>query len=307
MAQARAEGRRTLAVAAEQENIAHIEENHSKLVEAEAEVPKAIAAAFRDGALGILDYYPPPQRPGRHRHADRHRPCRPGARQGGSVHMTPLAFLFADGSWFGLAIFILFVIFSVLSKATGKLQEAQKEAMRRARTNPPQGPKRASGSLEDEIAEFLRRAVEGPKAGPARPPKSKPPPPLTVQEAVPPQPTAKAGAATVADHVRERFGRAQFDTPSVSTLEPGAGQAEREAKKGRRADFPREVGRLTAGTRETAAPPAVVEAPVPADRLAADPVLNAAAIAALLKNPATLRQTILASEILRRPEERWTR
>ncbi len=57
VARARAEGRRTLAVAAEQENIARIEENRAKLVEAEAEVPKAIAAAFRDGTLGILDYY----------------------------------------------------------------------------------------------------------------------------------------------------------------------------------------------------------------------------------------------------------
>jgi len=57
VARARAEGRRTLAVAAEQENIARIEENRAKVVEAEAEVPKAIAAALRDGTLGILDYY----------------------------------------------------------------------------------------------------------------------------------------------------------------------------------------------------------------------------------------------------------
>lgn len=57
VARARAEGRRALAVAAEQEKIAHIEENRAKLVEAEAEVPKAIAEAFRGGVLGILDYY----------------------------------------------------------------------------------------------------------------------------------------------------------------------------------------------------------------------------------------------------------
>jgi len=57
VARARAEGRRALAVAAEQESIAQIEENRSKLVEAEAQVPKAIAQAFRDGVLGILDYY----------------------------------------------------------------------------------------------------------------------------------------------------------------------------------------------------------------------------------------------------------
>ncbi len=37
--------------------IASIEESRAKLVEAEAEVPKAIAQAFTDGTLGIMDYY----------------------------------------------------------------------------------------------------------------------------------------------------------------------------------------------------------------------------------------------------------
>ncbi len=54
---AKAEGRRAMAVAAEQERIAQIEENRAKVVEAEAEVPKAIAHAFRGGKLGIMDYY----------------------------------------------------------------------------------------------------------------------------------------------------------------------------------------------------------------------------------------------------------
>ncbi|OHB85556.1 MAG: hypothetical protein A2V98_20145 [Planctomycetes bacterium RBG_16_64_12] len=57
VARANAEGRRAMAVAAEQENIALIEENRAKVVEAEAQVPKAIAQAFREGTLGIMDYY----------------------------------------------------------------------------------------------------------------------------------------------------------------------------------------------------------------------------------------------------------
>ncbi len=57
VARANAEGRRALAVAEEQEMIAQIEESRSKVVEAEAEVPKAISQAFRDGRLGLLDYY----------------------------------------------------------------------------------------------------------------------------------------------------------------------------------------------------------------------------------------------------------
>ncbi|MHC4403002.1 MAG: flotillin-like protein FloA [Planctomycetota bacterium] len=54
---AKAEGRRAMAVAAEQENVAQIEESRAKVVEAEAEVPKAIAEAFRKGSLGIMDFY----------------------------------------------------------------------------------------------------------------------------------------------------------------------------------------------------------------------------------------------------------
>jgi len=57
VARARAEGRRAMAVAAEQEKQAEIEKSRAALVEAEAEVPKAMAEAFRTEKLGILDYY----------------------------------------------------------------------------------------------------------------------------------------------------------------------------------------------------------------------------------------------------------
>jgi uncharacterized protein YqfA (UPF0365 family) len=57
VARARAEGRRAMAVAQEQEMIAKMEESRAQVVEAEAEVPMAIADSFRDGHLGIMDYY----------------------------------------------------------------------------------------------------------------------------------------------------------------------------------------------------------------------------------------------------------
>ena len=57
VARARAEGRRAMAIAAEQEMLAQIEESRAKLVEAEAEVPRAMAESFRSGRLGIMDYY----------------------------------------------------------------------------------------------------------------------------------------------------------------------------------------------------------------------------------------------------------
>lgn len=57
VAQAEAEKRRAAAVAKEQEMTALVQENRAKVVLAEAEVPLAIANAFRDGRLGIMEYY----------------------------------------------------------------------------------------------------------------------------------------------------------------------------------------------------------------------------------------------------------
>ena len=57
IAQAKAEERRAMAIALEQENKAKAQEARARVIEAEAEVPKAMAEAFRNGNLGIMDYY----------------------------------------------------------------------------------------------------------------------------------------------------------------------------------------------------------------------------------------------------------
>jgi len=57
IAQAKAEERRAMAVAREQEMKAEVVEMRAKVVEAEAEVPRALSQAFREGKLGVMDYY----------------------------------------------------------------------------------------------------------------------------------------------------------------------------------------------------------------------------------------------------------
>jgi uncharacterized protein YqfA (UPF0365 family) len=57
VAQAKAEERRAVARAVEQEEVAHVQASRAEVVLAEAEVPMAIAEAFRNGKLGLLDYY----------------------------------------------------------------------------------------------------------------------------------------------------------------------------------------------------------------------------------------------------------
>jgi uncharacterized protein YqfA (UPF0365 family) len=57
IAQAKAEERRAMAVALEQEMVAKAQEARAKVIEAEVEIPLAMADAFRQGNLGIMDYY----------------------------------------------------------------------------------------------------------------------------------------------------------------------------------------------------------------------------------------------------------
>lgn len=57
IAQAKAEERRAMAVATEQEMKARTQEMRAVVIEAEAEVPKAMAEALRSGKLGVMDYY----------------------------------------------------------------------------------------------------------------------------------------------------------------------------------------------------------------------------------------------------------
>ncbi|MDB5048332.1 MAG: hypothetical protein JWO30_1403 [Fibrobacteres bacterium] len=57
IAQAKAEERRAMAIAHEQEMIARVAEMRAKVVEAEAQIPIAMAEAFRSGNLGVMDFY----------------------------------------------------------------------------------------------------------------------------------------------------------------------------------------------------------------------------------------------------------
>ena len=57
IAQAKAEERRAMAGAREQEMKALVQEMRARVVEAEAEVPKAIASALNSGKIGVMDYY----------------------------------------------------------------------------------------------------------------------------------------------------------------------------------------------------------------------------------------------------------
>jgi hypothetical protein len=229
--------------------------------------------------------------------------------------MIPRGVVFADGEWIGIVVFVIFVVFSVLSQLAGKLKDVQREVARRGRANPPDHFPKPADPLEDEIAEFLRRAAERQKpAQPDRPAPRPAPSPPAAEEAMrpfrpPPVPSVPAGEPaaqeSVAEHVRDRFGRPQFGQVGSAGLGHEVAQADEKVDERFREKFGRQVSRLASVPGEAAAGAVAVEPAVPADRVAAPPAFDAASVAAMLTNPATLRQVILASEILHRPEERW--
>jgi hypothetical protein len=234
--------------------------------------------------------------------------------------MNPIGLPLADADMVWAVIVIAFVVISALSQLAGKWKEAQKEVARRARANQPEGIPAPRDPLEDEIAEFLKRAAQRQK--PAQAERPTPPSPAPVSEAMrpfrppPPKPVLEAAEAevvlaedaeqeSVAEHVRDRFDRPQFGRVGSAGLGKEAAQADEKAGERLREKFGHQVSRLAGVSGEAAAMPVATEPTVPADRIAAPPAVSAASMAALLANPGTLRQAILVSEILHRPEERW--
>jgi hypothetical protein len=230
----------------------------------------------------------------------------------------------ADVVW--VVIVLIFVVVSFLSQLAGKWKEVQKEASRRARANLPQGQPKPGGSLDDEIAEFLRRAAERQKPAQADRPAAPPAPsPAVVDEAMrpfraPPRgpigrpspaepevPVAVPVDESVAEHVRERFARPQFGQVGSAGLGKEVAQTDEVVDQRLRKKFGHGVSRLAGVPGEAAEAPAAVEPAATVDLPAAPAASDAATVAALLANPATLRHAILVSEILRRPEERWHR
>jgi hypothetical protein len=176
------------------------------------------------------------------------------------------------------------------------------------RPDPPPGNR---NPLADEIEAFLRdaaqkrgRAYSPPRtpASGARPPAGRPAPPPSqpIQAEMIDQPRS-----SVAEDVQRHAARRRVGTPEAQ-LGKDVSQVSRSVQTHMKETFDHSVGHL-ATMPSSLAPPRAAELPSsPVDRVVdAAPAVLAWQIAELICNPATLRQTILLSEILHRPEERW--
>jgi hypothetical protein len=215
-----------------------------------------------------------------------------------------IGFLLAAGADFLITVLVFAVIFilSLVGKFVEKLGQAQKRPP--AKPNVP----RAGDPLADEIGEFLKRAAERQAPGRARVPQKRPrpagqpkprPADVVMAEAV-----AGPREESVAEHVRDHL--APLPARPISSAELGKGVVEEDKKIEQRLhqEFDHRLGRLTGPTEETARPKTVETAPQ-IETVQAAPGSMLADLTDLLANPATLRQAIIAAEILNRPAERW--
>ena len=284
VARANAEGRRAMAVAEEGEMIAQIEQSRAKVLEAEAEVPKAIAEAFNSEKTDLDGVLQAPQHSGRYRHAFRHRQGRHDAnREENDLTMTSL---FAAGIDFGV-IEVILVLAALIIGGLARLVGLHGPVQPPVRPPPPARP--TPPDVAAEIDEFLRRAAQrrNPQAAPPRPPAPQPggagsqrPQPQPVRaEAVPAQPVRAEVVAEqpvggeVADHVKKYLDSQSFDSRAGELGREVVQTVNREIDQHLRQVFDHSVSRFAAQPGEAAAVPvtegtgaAATAAEVPAEQ-----------------------------------------
>ncbi len=214
---------------------------------------------------------------------------------------------FPFGDFGGVASAIIFIVFALLS-ALGHLASRNREEPQRPGQRPGGPPRPPSDPLAEEIREFLERAQRRragrPAGGPPRPVPPTRQGPTPAAEFVEPEVVAPGGS-TVAQHVSTYLGTPKFGQVGSQDLGWEVAQSDDRLEAHLHEKFDHQIGTLASAPGEAAQPVALVEPTSPADRIeAAGP--SVAALATMLANPQGMRQAIVLSEILRRPEERWS-
>ena len=213
------------------------------------------------------------------------------------------------GDLIAFLVFIVIGLLSVAGQIMNKAREGRQNAgpPQKPRPRPQPQPRQQQGPLVNEIDQFVRQAAqrraEGgrrpaaqrqggrPQANPRRPAAAQPP-----VEAVPAellQPVADE-SGSVAEHIRTRVASKNVGTLSSRRMESEVDQADENLEERVHEVFDHKLGRLSGTPGETAK-----------ESGAAIPHTAAAGMAAMLTDPASIRQAIVLTEILQRPEHRW--
>ncbi len=221
--------------------------------------------------------------------------------------MNMLGVILADvGDIIMFLVFIVIAVLGALGQLATKMQEGkQKRRQAGLPRRPPPQPGRAGagqaqvgrppagqGPLKKEIDDFLRRAAQGRPAGPVRRPQ-----PTAPEQPVDVELVEVADEQSVATHVQKTVGQQRLGRLSQGPTGRQVEQTDAQLQQHVQQVFGHRLGRLGSTPGESAQPTDAQDDELPATA--------AAGLAAMLADPGNLRQAILLSEILQRPEHRW--
>ena len=222
------------------------------------------------------------------------------------ISSLPLA---AGDGWVGVVVFLVIMIISAVSQMAGNKKPAPRPPAPRPRppVRPPQAGPGGQGQVARELEDFLRRAAGG-RPGPAQPQGQAPRPPARQPQAGRPQPGRPGARPVVAEPVDELEVIESVEEHvghSVGSLQ--AQLARREEQEVSRRAFDHAMGQLESTETQKRPAESLISDESPHDEHGEPfPSSAAAGFAALLGAPTSLRQAILLSEIIQRPEHRWT-
>ena len=226
--------------------------------------------------------------------------------------MTGLVPLIAAGigDVIGILVFIVIGLLSVAGQIMNKAREGRQNAgpPPKPRPRPQPQPGQQKGPLANEIDQFVRQAAQRRAEGGGRPvaqrqggrPQPAPRRPAAAQplvEAVPVELLEPMGdeSGSVADHVRTHLASKRVGTLSSRTLESEVDQADEHLEEHVHDVFEHKLGQLSSTSGESSRKSG-----------ASIPPTAAAGMAAMFADPASIRQAIILTEILQRPEHRWS-
>jgi len=240
--------------------------------------------------------------------------------------MSGFALLAAlDGGAIGSLVAVIFIVISVLVQLAAKMREVQQGPVRPG--SPPPQPRR--DPLTDEIEKFLKEAQRR-RPGPVQPGAARPVPgrparpqgPYHPQGSSPSQgPATPQGPAaarprdevvqaevidTVADHVRTHVPAAHFGHLG-SELGREVKDVDARMEEHLHNVFDHRLGRLAGSEASAVEPSAAAPGPTTTGPAQAVSQNIAANLVVMLSRPDGVRQAVLVSEILGRPEQRWVR
>ncbi|HEY1600717.1 MAG TPA: hypothetical protein VGG64_14000 [Pirellulales bacterium] len=218
--------------------------------------------------------------------------------------MNAIVPIWADAEWIKLVIPIVMFSIYILNMLLGAKSPAAKQARARqqARVNPPPPPAADKQRVEDEVGEFLRRAAQqrsgkenrpAPAAQPAKPPKPvRKPLAETAASREIATPTAVEGRPrTLATSITESYARRNQPERPVASTEITQSVESMESRLAQ--TFDHALG-------------AISGSPAGGEKTPAMPMSSTAnELVAMLRDPQSIREAIVISEVLRRPEERW--